>query len=149
MGGSTALVAGALESRLRGVWVDSPACDPWEVLRLGSSNFMGGILSPVAAPLTDWTIAVGKNDWMDEATRVEWDANQPYLAVKKYTAEQSLAFVSSTGDLTVPARIVKKCVDAAKTSSKAASVDYWAVDDRKVFTPPRHELLSLKFYARY
>ena len=127
MGGATALIAAAKEPRLKSIWVDSPACDPWEILNHGGKKFGGGILAGISSPITDWGVAIGKS-WMDDPT--QWTTNQPYDVVKKYTADQSVQFVTTAGDDTVPSYVVKTCVDAAKTSK--AKVSYWEYNDIKL-----------------
>jgi dienelactone hydrolase len=128
MGAATALVAGAKEPRIKGVWADSPVCDAKEVLLHGTKKFGGGIAAGVAGPITDWAIGVGES-WMDPAVKEDWINNAPFKMVKTYQTDQSIQLVSAAGDNTVPAYIVDRCATDAKTSG--ATVDYWAWDDVK------------------
>ena len=135
MGGGTVTIAAGEDPTIRAVWADAPVCDLHPVFAKG---FGVPLPSFMLNPLVDWAMKVMFNICDDPAFCEKYA--KPGDSAKSFTADQSAYYVSTTGDNTVVAAVVEKCVESAK-SSEAKAVTYWAVDDVKDYEV--HKTLGL------
>lgn len=122
MGGGAVSLAIASDPRVRSAFVDAPACDPYSLVSSNVASAYGGVLSPIAAMLTETIYAMS-------SARTEYNVwRQPYQELGRLRANQSYAAVGTVGDLYIPADMVKQCY-AAAAASQAKDTMLWILDD--------------------